>query len=250
MKRSPLHHALLLPFRLMASSEVRQRFDAARLAWTSNDLANFDDELDNQALVTARAAQIERYRSDGDPEQLVFEEVEQGVKVSISPPEEALREIEAMGTANRLLGEATALASWVRATREQRSLSQAIPIADAIERATQLAAALEDTGNSHLGLARRLGGAAIIGTAAVAARHLSEVELATHRAWIDDWLSLGASGASARMSTIMRSCSTTSGTGRLGLGEPCEPRACQRHPRRSGHRPHAAPRERDRSRRA
>lgn len=193
MKRSPLHHALLLPFQLMASGEVRQRFDAARLAWTSNDLASFDDELDNQALVAERTAQIKRYRSDGDPGRLVFEEVEQGLKVNISPPEEALPEMEAMGTANRLLGEAMALANWIRVTREQRSLSQAIPIADAIERATQLAAALEDTGNSHLDLARRLGRDAIVGTAAVAARHLSEVELATHRAWIEHWLLLGAS---------------------------------------------------------
>ncbi|MCK0532344.1 hypothetical protein MU848_12205 [Sphingobium sp. MAH-33] len=194
MKRSPLHHALLLPFRLMTGGEVRQRFDAARLAWTADDLSSFEDELDNQALVSERTAQIERFRSDGDPGQLVFEEAKQGVKVSISPPEEALPEMEAMGTANRLLGEATALANWIRATREQRSLSQAIPIADAIERATQLAAALEDADNAHLDLARTFGAAAIVGTAAVAARHLNEAELATRRAWIEHWLLLGASG--------------------------------------------------------
>lgn len=194
MKRSPLHHALLLPFRLMASDEERQRFDTARRAWTADDLACFEDELDNQELVAERSAQIERYRSDGDPRQIVFEEAEQGIKVSISPPEEALPEMEAMGTANRLLGEATALANWIRATRDLRSLSPAIAIADAIERATQLAAALEEAGNSHLDLARRLGGAAIVGTAAVAAKHLSEAELAAHRAWIEHWLLLGASG--------------------------------------------------------
>lgn len=194
MKRSPLHHALLLPFQLMASAEERQHFDTARLAWAADDLACFEDALDNQQLVAERSAQIERYRSNGDPGQLVFEEAEQGIKVSISPPEEALQEMEAMGTANRLLGEATALANWIRATRDQRSLSQAISIADAIERATKLAAALEDTGNSHMDLARRLGGAAIVGTAAVAARHLSEAELGTHRAWIQYWLLLGASG--------------------------------------------------------
>ncbi|MGY0791980.1 hypothetical protein ACW7BJ_21640 [Azospirillum argentinense] len=197
VKRGPMHHALLLPFQLMANAEAHARFGAARTAWTQADLANFEEDLNDPGRTAERAAQIERYRSDGDPEQIVFEEADQGIKVSIAPPAAALDNVEAWNTANRVLGEANVLADWVRATREQRAPDPAVALEDAIERATRLATALNDPENPNLSLAQRVGGAAIVGVAAVAAQHLDADTLAPRREWIEQWLEL-AVGAGDR----------------------------------------------------
>lgn len=110
-KRSPLHHALLLPFRLMAGGPTRDAFDAARAGWSAANLTEFEGELEDEALTAERTAQIERFRSDGDPAQIVIEEAERGIHVSIAPPEQDLPDIEAMGIAKRLLEEGFALSA-------------------------------------------------------------------------------------------------------------------------------------------
>jgi hypothetical protein len=105
VKRSPLHHALLLPFWLKADPQVRVLLNNARKAWTGDDLAAFEDELADPEQTNARDAQIERYRSDADPTQIRVEQADDGIRVSIAPPEEDIEKIEELGSANRLLNE-------------------------------------------------------------------------------------------------------------------------------------------------
>lgn len=191
-KRTPLHHALLLPFRLMSSPEPRIAFDAARAAWTHADLADFTDELESEALIAERTAQIERYTSDGDPERIVFEEAEQGIKVSIAPPKKDAADVAALDAANRLVSEAMALANWVRATREQDQLAPEFSLDAAMARAAALSTALNAPDNPHLDFARRIGGAAIVGTAAIAVRYLNPADIEVQRSWIENWLYFAA----------------------------------------------------------
>ena len=190
--RGPLHHSLLLPFRLLASPAARARFDDARASWTHADIADFTEELDEKGLVAERSEQIERYRSDGDPKQIVFEEAEQGIKVTIAPPKESEEDVAALNFANATFAEATKIANWVRATREQGSLAEGLTLKDAMARAAALSTALDAPDNPHLGLAQQIGGGAIMGVAAIAARYLDADDLATQREWIERWLRYGA----------------------------------------------------------
>ncbi|MEL7688876.1 hypothetical protein AAG596_15260 [Citromicrobium bathyomarinum] len=186
-KRLPLHHALLLPFRLMANSDSQKALETARQNWTHRDLADFEEELGDPTLIEERSRQIERYRSDADASRIAFEQAEEGIRVSITPPEEDLPTIEAHSQAATINGRAMALTNWVRKTREDGEVAPEFSIQEAILSARELANDLESE-NQHLGLARQIGGAAIVGTAAVAARYLDDQALANNRNWIVGWL--------------------------------------------------------------
>ncbi|MFW2350749.1 hypothetical protein [Qipengyuania sp.] len=198
--RRPLHHALLLPFRLMAGGAAQEMLEEARLAWTHEDLADFREELGVPELVEERSARIERYRSDADRSRITFESAEEGISVSITPPDEVVADIEEQEEASELTGRAMALSNWVRKTREDGSVADGFTVEGAIEQARRLAEDLE-TQNEHIEFARRLGGSAIVGTAAVAARHLDDAALGHEREWVTDWL-LHAAGAGDREDMI------------------------------------------------
>lgn len=191
--RQPLHHSLLLPFRLQAGAEAQEAFDARRATWTGADLAAFESELSNTELVAERDDQIARYRSDGDPGQIEFEQVDaHQIAVRIAPPKEAEEQIEEMGRHNRLLENASRLANWVNRSRDARSLSDGFTIDEAIAFATELAAELAGVAASELDFVRRIGSAGIVGAAGVAANLADAETVGRHRDWIEPWLMAGA----------------------------------------------------------
>jgi hypothetical protein len=185
----PMSHALLLAFRLKASASAQAAFDALRETWSEADLAEYDHHLADSDAHAIRAARVQRCHSDSDPKQIVFEEVEQVLHVSIAPPEAATSEIAALTAANALAEEAAGLWNWVHRTREVRELSDNFTIEGAIERAQQLVAKIEgEQSNPNIDFARRLCGSAVVGTAAITAQYGSPQLVAAHRTWIDYWL--------------------------------------------------------------
>lgn len=185
----PLAHALLLPFRLMASASAQAAFDAERGRWSEADLAEYDPDLAEADKRTAREERLQRCLSDSDRRQIAFKETEQGIEVSIAPPESAGPDITAIGAANALAEEASALLNWVHRTRELRSVSPEFTIEDAIAHAQQLLGKMKaEQSNPRLEFAWHLCGPAVVGTAASTAQFGGPQLIATHRAWLDEWL--------------------------------------------------------------
>ena len=177
-------HALLLPFRLKATSQAQERFDQVRARWSEVDLCEVEDELDHPVARKAREERIARRQSDADPSRIVVENAEGGFRVSIAPPEEAAAGIKAMQEAEQLSNAAIGLGNWVRRSREQGQVARDFSIEAAIEQAKTLELALTETDNPHISLARLMGGAGIIGTAAIAAHYGSLEILTTYSDWI------------------------------------------------------------------
>ena len=182
---APLSHALLLPFRLKATPQAQDAFDRVCARWCEADLCEFEEDLDNPEALTAREERIARRRSDADPSQIVVEKAEGGIRVSIAPPKESETAIKAMQEAEQLSSAAIGLSNWVQRSREQGLVAPAFSIEAAIERAKALELALAESDNPHAGVARLMGGAAVVGTAAVAARYGSSEVLAAHSQWIE-----------------------------------------------------------------
>jgi hypothetical protein len=191
--RQPLHHSLLLPFRLKANAAAQDRFDERRAAWSASDLAEYEAELSEPALVAEHNERIARCLSDSDPKQIQVEAVEEGLQVSIAPPKEAEEKIEAMTLHHRLLEEASRLANWVTKSRETGEPDSRFSIEEAIGFAAALVAELQTSAPpDEFGLIRRMAGTAIVGTAAVAAKFGTPELRQRHRDWIEEWLLLGA----------------------------------------------------------
>jgi hypothetical protein len=191
--RQPLHHSLLLPFRLKANAGAQDRFDERRAGWSSSDLAEYEAELSEPALVAEREERIARCLSDSDPKQIQVEAVEGGLQVSIAPPKEAEEKIEAMTLHQRLLEEASRLANWVTNSRETGEPDSRFSIEEAIGFAAALATELQTSAPpDEFGLIRRMAGTGIVGTAAVAAKFGNPELRQRHGDWIEEWLLLGA----------------------------------------------------------
>lgn len=185
----PMSHALLLPFRLKASASAQAAFDALREKWSEADLAEYDHHLGDSDAQATRIGRVQRCHSDSDPKQIVFEEVDRGLQVSIAPPKEAALEIAALIAANALAEEAARLWNWVHRTREVREVSDGCTIEGAIEHARQLITKIkEEHSNPNIDYAHRLCGSAVVGTAAITAQYGSPQLIAANRTWIDDWL--------------------------------------------------------------
>ncbi|HEX5257767.1 MAG TPA: hypothetical protein VFW35_03170 [Sphingomicrobium sp.] len=191
--RQPLHHALLLPFRLKAGAEAQRAFDARRAEWSGADLAAFEEEMNNPELCAERDAQVVRYRSDSDPKQIEVERInESQLAVSIAPPEDALGQIEELTRNNRLLESASRLANWVNRCRDTRTVSDGFTIEEAISFATHLAEEFEANASRDIDFARRIGAAGVVGAAGVAAVLGDTETIERHRDWIEQWLVAGA----------------------------------------------------------
>jgi hypothetical protein len=191
--RQPLHHSLLLPFRLKASSVAQDRFDERRARWSAADLAEYEAELTDAALVAEREERVARCISDSDPKQIQVEPVEGGLQVSIAPPKEAEEKIEAMTLHQRLLEDASRLANWVMRSREASEPDSRFSIEEAMGFASALAAELHTSeAPDEFGLIRRMAGTGIVGTAAIAANFAPPDLRQRHRDWIEEWLIAGA----------------------------------------------------------
>lgn len=190
--RQPLHHALLLAFRLKANAATQEAFDLRRSTWSAADIAEFEAELDDVELQSAREERIARCRSDSDPAQIQAERIDDAIHVSIAPPKEAEAQIEALAAQHRLLEDSSRLANWVTNSRECRAIGEAFSIDDAINFAEGLVGRFNSTPNEDADFVRRITAAAIVGTAAVAANLGSEEIIRVHRDWIEQWLIMGA----------------------------------------------------------
>lgn len=193
--QQPLSHALLLPFRLMAGSDPQRVFDARRSQWEAQDVATYEDELDDAEQRAKLEARIERCRSDGDPTQI---EIERGpedgqVMISIAPPAAAAEEIAAIAAQQERSARASRLANWVNETRERKAPHEALSVSDAIALAKALIAEFAAAHDAHDdGFSARIAGAGIVGTAAVAAIWGTDALVQADRGWIEQWLREGA----------------------------------------------------------
>lgn len=159
------------------------------MTWSEADLAECDHQLADPDAQAIRTARVERCRSDSDTKQIIFEEVDQGLQVSIAPPEEAAFEIASLTVANVLTEEAARSWNWVHRTREVGEVSDAFTIEAAIKHAQQLITKINrEQSNPNIDYARRLCGSVVVGTAAIAAQYGSPEVIAASRTWIDDWL--------------------------------------------------------------
>jgi hypothetical protein len=183
-KRSFLSRDLLLPFQLMAGADAKQALQDARERWTAADLAGFDDQLDDPETVEALEDRLRRIRSDSDAAQISLEQSPQGdgLIAQIQPPAEDLAAIEQLNREQAGLNEAARLWNWVHKSRKQGTLDPALSLADAIALADRLEAieGVETYSNAYLVTRHRA--SAIVGTAALVARHASDEELSL---WLD-----------------------------------------------------------------
>ena len=192
--KQPLSHSLLLPFRVLANVHAKEAFDVRRLSWTADDLADFDQQMTDAETVAEFVERIERCRSDGDPNQLSFEKGpdEDQIIVRIDPPEAAQAQIEALNESQALLNVASKLAVWVEKSRETGKLQDGLSILEAIPLAQQLEARLsDDVSDDGFGMIRKIGPAAVVGTAAILAKFADDTLLANHFDWIKNLLTAG-----------------------------------------------------------
>lgn len=193
--KQPLSHSLLLPFRVLANAHAKEAFDVRRRSWTADDLADFDQQLIEMETVAEFSERIERCRSDGDPNQLSFEKGpdEDQIMVRIEPPAASLPEIEALNESQALLNAASKLAVWAEKSREAGKLQDGLSILEAIPLAKQLEARLSDNvSDDGFGMIRKIGPAAVIGTAAILAKFADNTLLAAHVDWTRSLLMAGA----------------------------------------------------------
>jgi hypothetical protein len=190
--RLPLSHTLLLPFRLKAGEIAQKQFDERRSGWAAADLAEFEAELEDQPLMAEHEERIARCLSDSDPKQIVFDQIDEGIQISIAPPAEAEAEIAALAARQQFMNRAARLANWVNSTREGREVSSELSLEEAISLASELVEEFPASDDTDFNFVRRMAGSGIVGTAAATSVHGSAELVESHLDWIEQWLRAGA----------------------------------------------------------
>lgn len=191
----PLSHALMLPFRVLASEAAQAEFDALRGAWSLANLADDERQLTDPAWVAVSEERFARILSDSDANQveISFNEAEQRIEARINPPEEQREAVEAAEESHRRMGQINRLAMWVVNSREQGGIEEGLSLEAAIELADQLATEPPDEADGDgAGLGRNMTAFASVGTAAIVAARADPAFLEARLDWVRERLVAGS----------------------------------------------------------
>jgi len=186
-KRTFLTQDVLLRFHLQASEDAKALLDAARQGWTIADLATHDDELQDAERISQLGERLIRIRSDADPASISMEPLSSadGLKVWIEPPAEQVEQIIEAQEEHQEFGRVMSLVNWVIGAEQSDALDGGMTLAQAIELAKDLQELPQPNEAEGPTLFRlEMAGAAIVGTAWVAARFGSDALLDDEGEWV------------------------------------------------------------------
>ena len=188
-RRMFLSHDLMLRFHLQASEGAKTFLEAARQGWSIADLATHDDELEDAERIRQLEERLIRIRSDADAASVSIEGLPEGnrLKVWIEPPSAQVEQVERAQNEHREFGRVMTLMDWVIRTEQAGAADGSMAVAQAVDHAKVLQDLPEPEGDAEAVLfRRRMAGAAIVGTAWIAARFGSELLLDQEGKWIAD----------------------------------------------------------------
>lgn len=186
-RRTFLAHDLLLRFHLQASEGAKALLATARESWTDSDLATYEDELDNAERMRQLGERLIRIRSDADPLSVSMEMLPggEGLKVSIEPPAEQIEQVARAQEEQQELGKVMNLMNWVIRTENASAIDPATSLPEAIGVAKELQQLPEPKEAGEPAVYRaQMAGAAIVGTAWIAARFGLDVLLDKEGEWV------------------------------------------------------------------
>lgn len=186
-QRGPLHHQLLLPFHLLADQEAQAWLQERRIRWQLDDLADYDDELSNDAWRAEHEATLARFLSDADPNSIKIEEGPEPnqIAVRIDPPEDRAAEAEAVNREQSRAGALSSLAVWAHRSLEGGAIDSAHNLTSAVESLVALERP-DDAESSDM--PGRFSRAASAGVAAVIARFGDVAMIEEHADWLRERL--------------------------------------------------------------
>ena len=186
-KRIPFHHQLLLPFHLMADQTARAFLQEQRARWSLEDLADFDDELENEKWRSKNQETLRRYLSDSDPQSVRLEnwaDTNQFV-ARLERPKEGSAELEAQSLEQSRVNSLSGLALWAERSLEAGKIDDTYELQTAID----LLDEIEADGNwKRTDSSGPLYHSASSGVAAVLARFGQSIQIEAQVDWIRDRL--------------------------------------------------------------
>ena len=186
-QRKFLTQDLLLRFHLQASEGAKALLEAARQGWTISDLATYEDELQNEERVGQLEHRLIRIRSDADPASVTMERdpMGAGLQVWLEPPAEQVEQVLQAQEEYQEFARVMSLMNWVCGTEQANAVDGAITLAQAMELAKRLQESPQPKEMTEpISFRLQMAGAAIVGTAWVAARFGSDAFLDEEGEWI------------------------------------------------------------------
>lgn len=186
-QRQPLHHQLLAPFHLFADQDAKALLEEHRVGWRLEDLADYDDELADNAWRAEHEETLERFRSDADPESIRIQESAEPNRflVAIAPPEHLVAEVEAINREQSRAAGLSNLAIWAERSLVEKAVGKDYNLATAIE---TLAALERPEDAESVDMAGRFSRAASAGVAAVIARFADVATVEENADWLRERL--------------------------------------------------------------
>lgn len=186
-RRQPLHHQLLAPFHLFADQDAKALLEERRVGWRLEDLADYDDELADNAWRAEHEETLERFRSDADPESIRIQESAEPNRflVAIAPPEHHTAAVEAINREQSRAAALSNLAIWAERSLKEGVIGEGHTLATAIE----TLAALEGPEDvQSVDMTGRFARAASAGVAAVIARFADVATVEGNADWLRERL--------------------------------------------------------------
>lgn len=186
-QHGPLHHQLLLPFHLLADQDAQSLLQDRRVRWQLDDLADYEDELGNDAWRAEHEATLARFLSDADPKSVTIEEGPEPnqIAVRIEPPEGRAAEAEAVKREQSRAGALSSLAVWAQQSLEEGAVGGGHSLATALD--SLLALEREDDAESAE-MPGHFSRAASAGVAAVIARFGDAASIEDRADWLRERL--------------------------------------------------------------
>lgn len=134
-KRLPFHHQLLLQFQLSADQDARAFLQGRRAQWSLEDLADFEDELENEEWRSKNQETLERYLSDSDLQSVRFESTANTNQyvVRLEPSGVRFAELEAQRIEHDRVNSLSGLALWAERSLEAGRIDGAYELQTAID---------------------------------------------------------------------------------------------------------------------
>ena len=131
----PFHHQLLLQFQLVADWDARALLQERRAQWSLEDLADFEDELENEEWRSKNQGTLKRYMRDSDPQSVRLEttaDTNQFV-ARLEPPGTSSAELEAQRLEHDRVDSLSGLALWTERSLEASKIDGAYELQAAID---------------------------------------------------------------------------------------------------------------------
>ncbi len=181
--RQHIRMDLALPFMLMADEPAASAYRARVETWSGQDLANYEDELDQPEVMAGHEAQIARYRVDTRRENIKLTDHPSGFQVTIEPDPATAAEMAQDEVHRAKISAAMGLVNWVRSSLDAGRIDDRMTLVEALERCKAILANGPPQGED-LYLQQQLGLNGMVGAAAVVALQGDDELVRRERNWL------------------------------------------------------------------